>query len=76
MDRTRQTYKYLEVVPIPEPISELGIEAGARGTVVDVYENGRQVSVEVSDQNGETIGIVDLDLSPEPHVVGYWDMRR
>jgi hypothetical protein len=75
MDRTQQTYGYLETVPIPEPIPELGVEAGARGTVVDVYENGRQVSVEVSGQNGEAIGIVDLDLLPEPHVVGYWDMR-
>lgn len=75
MERAVQTYRELEVVPIPQAIPELGIQAGHQGTVAYVYEPGRFVSVEVSRRDGETIAFVDLDLHPEPHVIGYLDER-
>lgn len=68
----KTTYKELEVVPIPESIPELGIESGFLGTVDYVYEGGHRADVEVSREDGETIGFVTIDSWPEPHVVAYY----
>lgn len=81
MDRAKRGrgYELFEVVPIPEAIPELGIEAGARGTVVIVYEPGRAVSVEVVDDDGAAIATVDLRMDPgvagSARVAGYVDER-
>ena len=81
MDHAKRgrSYGLFEVVPIPRAIPELGIEAGARGTVVIVFEPGRAVSVEVVDDDGATVATVDLRMTPEPpgssRVAGYVDER-
>jgi len=62
-------YRELDLVAIPEPIPELGIEAGTLGTVDLVYEGGRKADVEVSNDEGITLGYVTIDADPEPHVV-------
>lgn len=61
--KMRTTYKELDLVSIPEDIPELGIEAGTRGTIVTVYDDGRMLDVEVSREDGATIGFVDLRVA-------------
>ena len=66
--KTRTTYQELDLVPIPEDIPELGIEAGQYGTVDTVYaiegEAGRGLYVEVSRDDGTTVGFVQLEAKP------------
>lgn len=62
--KTRATYRELDIVSIPEDIPELGVEAGARGTVDTVYDDGRGgqgLYVEVSHEDGSTVGSVQLE---------------
>lgn len=66
------TYNELEVAPIPDAIPELGIEAGAMGTVVDVLSDGQLVTVDVVDEDGRTLDLIDVYLEPAPHVIGRW----
>lgn len=66
--KTRTTYRELDIVPIPENIPELGIEAGRQGTVDTVYADergGRGLYVEVSREDGTTVGFVQLEAEPE-----------
>jgi hypothetical protein len=72
MSETRHTYRELEVVPLPDGVPELGIEAGTMGTIVDVLAEGRLVTVDVVDDDGCTLDLIDVYLEPEPHVVGRW----
>ncbi len=69
---TNGTYKELDLVTIPEPIPELGIEAGFLGTVDLVYKGGRKADVAVSNTEGITFGYVTVSADPEPHVVAYY----
>jgi hypothetical protein len=64
--KMRTTYKELDLVSIPEDIPELGIEAGTQGTVDTIYADGRGgqgLYVEVSRENGTTVGFVQLETS-------------
>lgn len=66
--RTHTTYRELDVVPIPQDIPELGIEAGRHGTVDTVYDDGRGgqgLYVEVSREDGTTVGFVQLESGSE-----------
>ena len=66
--KTHTTYRELDVVPIPQDIPELGIEAGRRGTVDTVYTDGRGsrgLYVEVSREDGTTVGFVDLEVGED-----------
>lgn len=65
MAKTRTTYSELETVAIPEAIPEFGIEAGVTGTIVTVYGDGRMLDVEVSDEEGATIGFMDLKVAED-----------
>lgn len=65
MSRTRTTYRELEMVAIPEAVPELGIEAGALGTIATVYADGRMLDVEVSREDGTAIGFVDLKVAED-----------
>lgn len=65
MAKTRATYRELEIVTIPESVPELGIEAGATGTIATVYDDGRMLDVEVSREDGTTIGFVDLEVAED-----------
>ena len=59
--KMRTTYWELDLISIPEDIPELGIEAGMRGTVDTVYDDGRGGQgryVEVSRKDGTTAGFV------------------
>lgn len=65
------------LVPIPEDIPELGIEAGYLGTVDHTYlvggEAGRGLYVEVSLPDGTTIGFTQLEADEKGawHVMTY-----
>lgn len=72
MEHRQPKYELLEVVPVPEDVPELGIEAGTTGTVVEVFVEALLVAVEVSDDEGRTIDLINVRLDPEPHVVGRW----
>lgn len=65
-------YKELEVVPVPEAVPDLGIEAGFPGTVEHVYQGGYRADLEISREDGETIGFVTVDSRPKPHVVAHY----
>lgn len=65
MAETRTTYRELEIVTIPEDVPELGIEAGAMGTIATIYGDGRMLDVEVSRENGATVGFVDLKVADD-----------
>jgi hypothetical protein len=77
MAKTRTTYQELDMVPIPEDIPELGIEAGYLGTVDHTYavggEAGRGLYVEVSRPDGTTIAFTQLEADEEGawHVMTY-----
>lgn len=53
------------MVAIPEDIRELGIKAGAMGTIATVYDDGRMLDAEVSREDGATIGFVDLKVAED-----------
>jgi Domain of unknown function (DUF4926) len=65
MAKTSATYRELEMIAIPEDIPELGIEAGTMGTIATVYEDGQMLDVEVSREDGATIGFVDLKVAED-----------
>lgn len=65
MAETRTTYRELEMVTIPESVPEYGIEAGTMGTIATVYDDGRMLDVEVSHEDGTTIGFVDLEVAED-----------
>lgn len=53
------------MVAIPEGVRELGIEAGTMGTIATVYDDGRMLDVEVSREDGSTVGFVDLKVKDD-----------
>ena len=63
--RTHTIYRELETVAIPEDVPELGIVAGTLGTVATVYDAGRMLDVEVSREDGTTVGFVDLKVGED-----------
>jgi hypothetical protein len=65
MAKTSATYRELGMVAIPEGIPELGIEAGTMGTIATVHDDGRMLDVEVSREDGTTIGFVDLKVAED-----------
>jgi hypothetical protein len=65
MAEAHTTYRELEMVAIPEDVRELGIKAGAMGTIATVYDDGRMLDVEVSREDGATIGFVDLKVAED-----------
>ena len=74
--KMRTTHRELDLISIPEDIPELGIEAGMRGTVNTVYEDGRGgqgLYVEVSRKDGTTAGFVQLEAD-ETSGDGVWQV--
>ncbi len=73
MDPMESHYKELDVVPIPEDVPDLGVEAGAPATVSTVYAGGRMILVEVGHEDGSSAGFVDLEVDTDGtlRVVGY-----
>jgi hypothetical protein len=73
----REAYQPLDMVPIPEDIPELGIEAGYLGTVDRTYavggEAGLGLYVEVSRPDGTTMAFTQLEADEEGawHVMNY-----
>jgi len=60
--KTHTIYRELERIAVPEDVPELGIEAGTLGTIATVYDEGRMLDVEVSREDGTTVGFVDLKV--------------
>ncbi len=71
MKETARTYSELDTITIPDDVPEAGIESGAVGTVVDVSPSGI-LAVEVSDERGATLEILDVKTEPELQVIGRW----
>lgn len=53
------------MVAILNNVPELGIKAGAMGTIATVYDGGRMLDVEVSREDGTTVGFVDLEVGED-----------
>lgn len=69
--QTLRGYKLLDVIAIPEDIPEIGLRAGAEGAVVDILPDGTLV-VDVVDEDGYTLDMIDIAVDPKPRVVGRW----
>jgi len=54
-----------ETVAIPDDVPELGVEAGATGTIVTVYESGRSLLVEIGREDGTSVGLVELEVGED-----------
>jgi len=67
------THELLDVVAIPEDIPEIGIEAGREGAVVDILPDGTLV-VDVVNEDGSTVDMIDLDPGPPARIVGRWHL--
>lgn len=59
--KTHTVYRELDVVPVPEDISELGVVAGDPSVVDFVYAEGRGLHVEISREDGTTAGFAQLE---------------
>ena len=66
-------YRELDIVPIPEEVPALGVEAGTPATVDTVYAGGRMLSLEIGREDGSSAGFVDLEVEADGtlRVVGY-----
>lgn len=42
---------------------------GSLGTVEHVYEGGYRADLEISREDGKTVGFVTVHFRPEPHIV-------
>ena len=70
--KTYTTYRELDLIPIPENIPELGVEAGEPGVIDFVYDDGRGMYVEVSREDGTTVGFVQLEADTEAEDARSW----
>lgn len=61
----RTTYEELEMVAVPKDVPEFEIEADTMGTIATVYDGGRMLDVEVSHEDGTTVGFVDLEVGED-----------
>jgi hypothetical protein len=75
MKGTARTYHELDTIAIAEDVPEVGIKSGTVGTVVDVAPSG-VLAVEVVEESGATVEILDVDPEPTPHVIGRWHVGR
>lgn len=73
MRGTAHRYSELGTITIPDDVPDVGIESGAIGTIVDISPSGI-LAVEVSNDAGATLDILDVRLDPAPHVIGRWHM--
>ena len=69
------THKELEEIAAPASIEDVGVTAGDKGVIVEVFERpGPAVMVEFTDEEGETKALVTyshdleetLEVMPEP----------
>ncbi len=75
MKGTARTYHELDTIEVPEDVPEVGIKSGAVGTIVDIAPSGI-LAVEVVEESGATVEILDVDPEPTPHVIGRWHVGR
>ncbi len=73
MERMERTYSELDVVPVPEDVPDLGVEAGTAATVDTVYADGRMLSLEIGREDGSSAGFVDVEVEESGvlRVVGF-----
>ncbi|MBA2712476.1 MAG: DUF4926 domain-containing protein [Rubrobacteraceae bacterium] len=64
-------YSELDTIEVPEDVPEVGIKSGAVGTIVDIAPSGI-LAVEVVEESGATVEILDVDPEPAPRVIGRW----
>ena len=70
--KTNTTYLELDLVPMPENIPELGVGAGEPSVIDFVYDDGRGLHVEVSREDGTTMGFVQLEADAERKDARSW----
>lgn len=63
-------YRELEIIELPEDMPEIGVKAGHPATVVDRHEE--IITVDVSDESGRTLDLLDVKTEPELKVIGRW----
>lgn len=61
----RRAYEVLDLVTLPEDVLELGLKAGATGTIVTVYASGRMLLVEIGREDDTSAGLVDLKVEED-----------
>lgn len=73
MPKATRKYSELDTITIPVDLPEVGIKAGAVGTIVDVSPSGT-LAVEISDEQGLTLDLLDVDPGPPARVIGRWHL--
>lgn len=63
--KVKNTYEMLDVVQVPESIPEAGVKAGDIGVVDSVYDEGEMLLVEVSQQDGSVMALLDIKVKPD-----------
>lgn len=71
MTSAAKTYKKMDTIRMPEPIPQIGIQAGDAGVVDSVYDEGRMLVVEVSRTSDGLVAILDIATEPDLHIVSY-----
>ena len=73
MSRMEHRYRELDVIPVPEDMPALGVEAGTPATVDTVYAGGRMLSLEIGREDGSSAGFVDVEVEDDGalRVVGF-----
>ena len=69
-------YKELDSLEVPSAVPELGVEAGERGVVLHVWNEGRMLDVEIPKPGGKSAGFVDIEVARDGtlRVVGHAPM--
>ncbi|MDP9479239.1 MAG: DUF4926 domain-containing protein [Actinomycetota bacterium] len=75
MGEEHPTYRELDVIAIPEDVPDAGIKAGDLGTIVDVLPGGH-LTVEVIDEEGRTLDLLNLHYGPPLKIVGRWHLNE
>jgi hypothetical protein len=50
------------IFTVPEDVPELGVKAGDPGVIAGVYEGGRLLDLEITHDDGTSVGFVDVRL--------------
>ena len=71
MKETARKYSKPDTITVTDDVPGIGIASGSTGTVVDISSSG-VLAVEVSDERGAALEILDVKAEPELHVIGRW----
>lgn len=70
--KVNNTCTNLDFILIPEDIPDLGAKAGDTGVVDFVYDSGRGLHVEITREDGTSVGFVQLEADSRDNGEHVW----